>query len=314
MLSIFTVNSDETILKVLQYNKEGSVLVKQLASYVKAFELYLHSLNKSPHTVKQYTIDAKQFAEIVQHEATIEEALQLYSDTIKESYKAVNSVNRKFASTRNFLQFLQLRGEVGLYNPKVLLPLPKQQQQIPLLRKSQAKAAMNFWIHQYEIAQSEEHQWLALRNTAIILVIAELGIKPAELVKMEWKHWNLDTNELVIRSKKKFRMLHISSKLAQILERYKVETHHFLPNCEHAPFMWLGIGNKQGEPITVKTIERIFLTMSQKLHYKVTATNLRYYVIQQKSQQTDEIDKLVEQFGYARKGVLTERQQRFIEY
>ena len=173
---------------------------------------------------------------------------------------------------------------------------------------------MTFWMHQYEIAQTEEHQWLALRNADIIFVIAELGIKPAELVKMEWKHWNEDTNELVILSMKKFRTLNISLKLSQLLERYKEETRQFLSNSEHSPFVWLGIGNKKGEPITVKTIERIFLVMSQKLHYKVTATNLRYYVIQLKSQQTEALDELVEQFGYARKGVLTERQQRFKEY
>ena len=34
--------------------------MEQLSGYVKSFEVYLHSLNKSPHTVKQYTIDAKQ--------------------------------------------------------------------------------------------------------------------------------------------------------------------------------------------------------------------------------------------------------------
>ena len=287
--------------------------MKQLSSYVKAFELYLHSLNKSPHTVKQYTIDAKQFAEIVQHEATIEEALQLYTKRMKESYDSVSSINRKFASIRNFLQFLQLRGEVGLYHPNTLQPLAKNHQHIPLLKKSQAKKAMTFWQHQYEIAQTDEHQWLALRNASIIFVIAELGIKPAELVKMEWKHWDKDTNELVILSTKKYRTLTISQKLSQLLDRYKEETYQFLPNSEHAPYIWLGIGNKQGEPITVKTIERIFLTMSQKLHFKITATNLRYYVIQFKSQQTDEMDELVEQFGYARKGVLTERQQRFKE-
>ena len=131
---------------------------------------------------------------------------------------------------------------------------------------------------------------------------------------MQWKHWDKEKNALVILSLKKFRTLNITPKLAQLLERYKEETHQFLPNSKDTPYVWLGIGNKQGEPITVKTIERIFLAMSQKLNFKITATNLRYYVILLKSQQTEEMDELVEQFGYARKGVLTERQQRFKEY
>lgn len=288
--------------------------MEQLQSYVKAFKTYLHSLNKSPHTVKQYTIDAKQFAEIVQNEMTIQQALQLYSKTIREKYTASSSINRKFASTRNFLQFLQLRGAIDLYNPDILQPYPKEQLVIPLFNKTDTKKIITFWMHQYEIAQTDEHQWLALRNAAIIFVIAELGIKPSELVKMQWKHWNEETNEFVILSLKKYRTLTISSNLSKLLERYKQETNEFFSFLEHSPFVWLGVGNKQGAPITVKTIERIFLAMSHELQFKVTATNLRYDAIQIKSQQTEAIEDLVEQFGYARKGVLTERQQRFKEY
>lgn len=83
--------------------------MEKIQPYVKAFTAYLKSLNKSFHTTKQYTLDAKQFAEIIQHENKINEALQLYSKTIQEKYPSFNSVNRKFASIRHFLTFLQLR-------------------------------------------------------------------------------------------------------------------------------------------------------------------------------------------------------------
>ena len=39
--------------------------MENVTGYVKAFEAYLKSLNKSFYTIKQYTIDAKQFAEII---------------------------------------------------------------------------------------------------------------------------------------------------------------------------------------------------------------------------------------------------------
>ncbi len=285
--------------------------MEQLINYVKAYETYLRSLNKSPHTVKQYTLDAKQFTEITQKEQSINDALIYYSKIVQEIYHSINSVNRKYASTRFFLSFLQLRGAVGDYNIEKLQPLKKEEKKLQILNEKQTASVLSFWPHKYDIAQNKEDEWLALRNATIIFVIAELGIKPSELIRMEWKHVHEEQQQLVVLSAKKFRVLPLSTKLIELLHRYKEGTLQFLPDSNKTPYIWLGVGNRRGEPITVKTIERIFLAMSEQLTVKVTATNLRYYVINREIQQTEEDEALYEQFGYARKGVLTERHQRF---
>lgn len=285
--------------------------MEQLDSYVKAFEAYLRSLNKSPYTVKQYTLDAKQFSEIVDGANNTQEALQLYSKTIQTRYKATNSINRKYASIRHFLSFLQLRNVMGVIDPNVLQPLQKEEKKLQLLTDKQAFKAISFWPDKYEIALSKEDEWLALRNATIVFVIAELGVKPAELVRMEWKHFHKEQQELIILAAKKHRLLKITPKLIELFERYKDATEQFMPLVCDTPYMWLGIGNKQGDPVTVKTIERIFYAMSEQLAFKVTATNLRYYVINRDFQDSEQNDALFIQFGYARKAVLTERQQRF---
>ena len=50
-----------------------------VSAHVKAFEAYLKSLNRSFHTVKQYRIDANQFAAITKDSADLNEALQRLS-------------------------------------------------------------------------------------------------------------------------------------------------------------------------------------------------------------------------------------------
>lgn len=278
--------------------------------YVKAFEAYLRSLNKSSYTVKQYTLDAKQFAEIVAMQTSIDDALQLYEVTITMHYQSVNSINRKYAATRHFLSFLQLRDVIKNYSPKYLQPSNKEPALIKTLAQQQAKKALAVWIQKYEHAKTEEDAWLALRNATIVAVIAELGIKSAEVVRMEWKHFHEEAQQWTVIAAKKSRKLELSNALMKQLLFYKKETQKWLPIANDVSIVWLGLGNKKGESITVKTIERIFSTISQQVGFKVTTTNLRYRAIQNELAEFHEPIELFEQFGYARKGVFTERQQR----
>lgn len=281
-----------------------------VSAHIKAFEAYLKSLNRSVHTVKQYRIDANQFATITKNSADLNEALKCYTSEIQEMYTSVNSINRKYAAIRQFLDFLQTRGVIDVYNSLVLQKLAKEQTALNVLSLKQLQQALNFWPHQFDIALNEEHAWLALRNTAITYIIAELAIKPAELVRMQWKHIDEETNELTVISSKSYRILPLSKELFALLFRYKEHTHTFMSLTEHSPFVWLGVGNKLGEPISVKTIERIFKAMSEQLNIKVTATNMRYQAILKEMNESED-EQLFKQFGYARKWVLDERGQRF---
>lgn len=285
--------------------------MEQLIDYVKAFEVYLRGLNKSAYTTKQYSLDAKQFAEIVNDSQSINEALLHYTNMIVERYPSTNSINRKYAAIRQFLSFLQTRGIISSYNTNALQPHDKDEKKLQVLKEKQREKVITYWPHKYEIALSEEDAWLALRNATIVFCIAELGIKPAELVRMEWKHVREDEQQLIVLSSKKYRILYLSKTLVELLKRYREETNAFMLAAHSSPYVWLGVGNQQGQPVTVKTIERVFSAMSEQLGFKITATTLRYAVIKKELNNSTDIDALYEQFGYARKGVLTERQQRF---
>ena len=277
---------------------------------VGAFGVYLQSMNKSEHTVKQYALDAKQFVKMLQKDQKINDVLQEYVDVIKTQYPSANTINRKLASIRHFLSFLQLRAEIETFNLDLLQPVKKEATVLQTLHNEQSQNAINVWLHCYNIAQTDENQWLALRNYTIICVIAELGLKPAEVVRMEWSHINLEKLQLKVFSKKKARVLKLSKSLVEQLQQYQQHTIMYIPSSVAVQKMWLGVGNKQGEAITVKTIERMFQFISRTVDFKVTATNLRYSAIQHELAGDVDENELYKQFGYARKGVLKERQQR----
>ncbi|MFF5995153.1 site-specific integrase [Lysinibacillus sp. KU-BSD001] len=283
--------------------------------YAEAFRAFLQSLNKSPHTVKQYVNDAKQFEKFLDEESfrdQFQDGLKAYINHLYTHYNTANSVNRKLAAMRAYLEFLYSRKYIDSYNETLLEPVAKKVTKLFALTECELRQVLDCWHNLYKIAQTEEHAWLAMRNLTITYAIAMLGIKPAELVKMKWSHINENEMTIHIMERSTYRTLDLPEKLLEILLQYKQETEMFFSQLEQIDDVWLGVGNKLGEPITVKTVERVFLQMSQLLGFKVTCTNLRYTVIEMYMQQ-EETDDLFEKFGYARKGVLIERHKRLLK-
>ncbi|WP_431030375.1 tyrosine-type recombinase/integrase [Lysinibacillus sp. LZ02] len=283
--------------------------------YAEAFRAFLQGLNKSPHTVKQYVNDAKQFEKFLDEESfrdQFQDGLKVYINHLYTHYNTANSVNRKLAAMRAYLEFLYGRKYIDSYNETLLEPVAKKETKLFALTESELQQVLDCWHNLYRIAQTEEHSWLAMRNLTITYAITMLGIKPAELVKMKWSHINEDEMTIHIMERSTYRTLDLPVKLLEILFQYKQETELFFSQLEQIDDVWLGVGNKLGEPITVKTVERVFLQMSKLLAFKVTCTNLRYTVIEMYMQQ-EETDDLFEKFGYARKGVLIERHKRLLK-
>ncbi|MER2191309.1 MAG: site-specific integrase [Solibacillus sp.] len=274
--------------------------------YPLAFKTYLQALSKSPHTIKQYVLDAEQF---VAHaaDAVIDAALVAsYADMLRATYTSANSINRKLAASRQFLLFLHSRGYVGAGLIDLLQPLPKNKSELTVYTPAQVKKIRAVFPHARMVAETEEHAWLALRNGLIVELIALYGLKPAEITEMRWPHVLLDNKLLRIRYKNAERDIEMSEAMVEAFRYYWEETKRFMPIAEEVPHIWLGIGNQQGAPITVKTTERIFHFVTNTVGFKVTATNLRYAAI--KSAEEDAV--LYKQFGYARKDILLERKGR----
>lgn len=286
-----------------------------LRELVDHFRVHLININKSTHTVKQYTLDCQQFVKYAEEYAldVFEKPIEVitaYKEHLLKKFDAKTSVNRKIASLRSFLQFLQLRGFELIVPDTLLQPVKSAKNELQLLTETQLKEANQVWFRVYEHVQEDELRWIALRNFSIVQTISQLGIKPAEVVRMKWNH--IEGNQIRIKSSRSHRVLSLPPALKDLLQQYKQETITFLPISINTDFMWLGVGNKQGEAISVKTVERIFKHISDQLGIKVTCTNVRYAVIEREQELSDSNEdmELYKKLGYARKGVLKERQFR----
>lgn len=280
--------------------------------YPEAFRAYLQALNKSAHTVKQYVNDAKQFEKYLDEEHVREQfpaAVKAYIAHIYQNYQTANSINRKLAALRSYCAFLYSRKYIKAYDESLFERQEVAQTKLVALTDDQMRSVLRCWDNMYDIAQTDEHAWIALRNLAITYTLAKLGIKPAELVKMKWSHIIEESMKVTILERETYRVLDLPKELLDVLQRYKKYTVKQFEQLPQLDDVWLGVGNKLGEPITVKTIERVFLHLSKLVGFKVTCTALRYTVIEKDMQELDD-KELYAKFGYARNGVLKERYKR----
>lgn len=282
-------------------------------NYLDNYKAYLISINKAPHTIKQYGIDVEHFISYMNKsnlsfENKQNKLLEEYIDYLNETYQSIKTYNRKLASLKHFLAFLKSREIIQDISQELLLPKRLDENEIKTFQPNQLKKVINYWLEIYERSEDTIYKWIALRNFCIVRMISELSLKPSEVVEMKWSHIN--EQEIIIIKRKGSRRVEVSSKMLEWLQIYQKATEDIQPLSVESDFIWLGIGNKQNEPITVKTIERLFQAISKKLGFKATATMLRYSTINNES--TDEnLDEVYSQFGYTRKSVLKDRLKRF---
>lgn len=285
----------------------------ELATYYKN---HLKALKKSPHTIKQYSIDTQQFLNFMKNqqytfEDSISKVIQSYNEYLENTYSSIASINRKRASLHHFLLFLQQRKRVYEIPEDLLKPIQVEDKQIQTLSTTQFKAVSNYWFEVYQSSSELEHKWIALRNLCLVNMMLEIAVKPSEIVGMKWSH--IKSAEVAIIQNKKIRMLSLSETIINWLDIFRLETEELMPASIVGEFVWLGIGNKQNEPITVKTIERIFQSMSKNLGFKITATVVRYTRIDKEVNRIhdEQLQDFYIKYGYSRKSVLKERIKRF---
>ncbi|WP_155591119.1 tyrosine-type recombinase/integrase [Lysinibacillus cavernae] len=280
-----------------------------------SYVLLLQSLKKSAATKKQYNMDGLQFLTFA-HEQNylyvnhqLKDLLTIYCDHLKETYNNINTFNHKIATLRGFVDFIFLREWVEPFDyQNILQPKKRQKETLEVLTNKQIMQIANVWSTYFQYAKTQEHAWLARRNGCIVQVLMETGCKPAELVRMKWAHFNRENATLFIANQNGRREIKYSAILMDMLALYRNET-EALHEREMGEWVWVSEAS-QTKPITTKTVERIFQTMSQDIGKNIRATDLRYTVMQRAFQQEKTLEHIQQEMGYVRKWVLKERQQR----
>lgn len=287
-----------------------------LQNALDSYLLLLTSLKKSAATKKQYFLDGQQFLlfaheqNVYQLDVQFKGLLYKYSEYLQETYINVNTYNHKVAILRSFVDFVFLREWVEPFDyAAILQPKKRVKEPLKVLTKEQLVKIADVWPRYFQFAKTEEHLWLARRNGCIVQMLLETGCKPAELVRMKWTHIEDQVGQIYLGHNHVRRALKISTLLVEMLQYYKEATEviHQEPIGE-----WLWVSEaSQVKPITTKTIERIFQTISKEIGETVRATDLRYTVMQKALQSDNPIENIQQQMGYVRKWILTERGERF---
>ncbi|OCS82925.1 tyrosine-type recombinase/integrase [Caryophanon tenue] len=281
--------------------------------------LHIAKMGRAPLTIKQYKIDGKQFIrfcwdaneEYLQDE-TIGTLVEAYREHLQERYTNTQSINRKFASLRSFLQYCHFREWLRVVPEQYVKPLPRIEKHVDVLTDKEREQAVNVWLHAYQTIDEKAHRWMALRNFCITRLVAELALKPYEVVKMKWSHIDEAKGTVRIFGSRSHRDLELSTSMQSWLMFYEKQTHELFPALLEAEHMWLGLSNKAGEPITVKTIERIMLHISKVVDKKITCTNLRYSAMRDEliEQDRQRVKQIYEKYGYVQHSVMEERRKR----
>lgn len=268
-----------------------------MEQYFTGYAQFLQNISKSPHTVKQYVLDAKHFLAFWQEHEKEEftKILKLYRVYLQEKYTA-SSMNRKLAGTRKFVHFMYDRNYIQSFNEALFEPIETKEVSLNYLTNPQVNQIKQTLNNLQENATDEEQQFLAARHKAMFALFLTTGIKPFEAIRMKWEH--IKGNQLTVLHNESYRRVDVLKSVHKSLYDLKKKNDRLFGEND---FVWLGLGNKRGEPITEKTIERFFAMLSSYVGFKVTATMCRYTFMRQAD------DDIFEKTGYTRKDNMKER-------
>ena len=209
--------------------------------------------NVSPHTLRNYGLDLKQFleyftpADASPPEPREFDALSIrewMGDLYRQEFTAV-TMRRKVAALRSFFKHLQREGQVAL-NPAKLVRTPKAPQMLPKILPAEHA---NRLIDDATDGKLERPD--AKRDVALLELLYGCGIRVGELVGLNLEDIDRQEHWLRVRGKgRKERQVPVGAKAAAALERYLPE--RMAPTGEQAVFL-----NSKGKRLGDRTVRHL---------------------------------------------------------
>jgi integrase/recombinase XerC len=260
--------------------------------------------NLSPHTLRNYESDLKQFREflfrIEKREPPPEEVDRL---TIREWMASLHTANRKkasiarkLASVRTFYQFLVREGKMET-NPAKLVATPRIERKLPNHLSMEDAVRL--------IETPDINTDLGRRDRAILEFLYATGIRVSELVGIDLS--DIDLRERMVRvmgKRKKERIVPFHEHALQALMHYLTETRPaFLNECppaerdDRAVFL-----HRRGGRITTRSVGRMmdkYIKLSADIH-NISPHGLRHTFATHLLDQGADLRDIQELLGHAR--------------
>ncbi len=184
--------------------------------YLEDFKIYLKSeRNFSNHTIRAYVADCYTFLLWIRQDDLTKVDSQKFSEYlyfIKQINYTKTTIARKIASIRAFYKFLY-REELIEYNPVDLIPIPKQDKNLPdFLYEDEVETI----LRAIKIETPAGY-----RNRVILELLWATGMRISELSGLNYENLNLEQNEIRVFGKgAKERIVLISDKTKDNLINY----------------------------------------------------------------------------------------------
>lgn len=213
----------------------------------------------SPHTIKAYRIDLRQFSEFSNNVLVNKEGLMQYIKYLNKHF-APRTVKRKMASVRAFYHELSIDGTLE-ENPfdKIHIRIHSPQQ-LPRIIPSQVV---------WELLQSAYSSYpvggrQALRDIVVLELLFSTGLRVSELCSLSKETFRLDMDglRLLINGKgRKERIIRITTpELLRLLQIYCNEY------CKEIQNQGAILYNQRGRPISTQSVRRIITKHLHKLN------------------------------------------------
>ncbi len=229
----------------------------------------LKSYGYSHHTIRNYSIDLKQFITFLKKRGKdIENTAHTdIRDFIGERLKDRNSktsIARKLSSVRSFFDFL-VEKKILEHNPSEVISTPKLEKKLPSFLSE--KEAINLLGEGKDLAEK--------RDICIIELLYSSGLRVSELVSLNWE--NVDLKNRVIRVKGKGRKERIvlfgSHAERRLREWFRLRFEINKGNIDEEPLFI----NMRGGRLTERSVERIVKRYGIELIGKrITPHSLRH--------------------------------------
>lgn len=238
--------------KVILTERKSNMSGEGLKTYIKNFLEHLEiERNVSPHTIRAYEKDLKDFSEYFKSgndDIDMIDIRGFVSEMITKG-KSKTTVSRKLATIRSFFNYLYQEGLVKINQAK-LVPTPKAPKHLP-----------NFLSIDdvFNLVQTPEGiGLLPVRDRAILELLYSSGLRVSEAAGLNVEDINTRDGLIKARGKgKKERIVPIGNKALDALKSYLIERKLFkkkkaISDSDTALFL-----NRDGKRLTDRQIRRI---------------------------------------------------------
>jgi integrase/recombinase XerC len=242
-------------------------VTEPFGSLLASFQLALEAENKSPKTVENYSYAVVQFAD---HLGDRDVASTVTADDVRrwltslQGRVAPSTEYRNYSGLRQFFRWCVAEGELDVSPMANVRPPKVPEPRTEMLTADQMRALL---------ADCSGRDLVSRRDTAVVLLFADTGIRLSELA-------NLTTDDVDLRARiahvvgkgRRPRTVPFGARTAQALDRYlRLRRQHARAD---SPNLWLGEKNRP--PLTVEGIKQMLQRRGESIGVRVHAHMFRH--------------------------------------